>query len=137
MDGAKEFGTLGVNPFRVLTYNMAFDSIFYLINRVRMTTTCNWTTMKYETGEEVLLSTMRKMFNMSYMPSHGSDQTGFSVENFARSYRHFFHGTMLYEAGSLTFRTIAFDQLVQSKRKAINEGHPTDLLYAFAIGSVT
>ena len=57
-------GTLGINPYKLLCYNMLLDTIFYLPNRFRHILLCNGLRVDCTTSESALLGIMKEMFNI-------------------------------------------------------------------------
>jgi hypothetical protein len=110
--------------------NMFIETAFYLPNRFRQSLMANSAKISFETSEQALLGLMSEMFNLGETTSFGAKQ-GFSIMNFLQCYRHFFRSTMLYESISLSFRTLAYENLKGPTMQG------SDWALSFGIGAFT
>ena len=103
---------------KLLCLNAATETTFYLANRFRYTLLINSAIIETSSSEKALLGLMRQMFNLGIgdapnAPGASEAAQKFSIKNFLECYKHFFRSTLLYEAGSLTFRTSTYEYFVR------------------------
>lgn len=79
------------------------------------------------------------MFNLGLgdapnAPGASEAAVKFNIKNFLDCYKHFFRSSLIYEAGSLTFRTLMYDNFVRGQNASFEQ---SDWYKSFALGSFT